>query len=31
VGVGALLSSFGFKDFHHGAQLQSPASGHLEG
>jgi hypothetical protein len=31
VGVGALLPSFGFKDFHHAARLQSPASGHLEG
>jgi hypothetical protein len=31
VEVGALLPSLGFKDFHHAAQLQSPASGHLEG
>jgi hypothetical protein len=31
MGVGALLPSFGFKDFHHAARLQSPASGHLEG
>jgi hypothetical protein len=31
VGVGALLPSLGFKDFHHTARLQSPASGHLEG
>jgi hypothetical protein len=31
VGVGALPPSLGFKDFHHGARLQSPASGHLEG
>jgi hypothetical protein len=31
VGVGALLPSLGFKDFHHAAQLQSLASGHLEG
>jgi hypothetical protein len=30
-GVGALLPSLGFKDFHHAARLQSPASGHLEG
>jgi hypothetical protein len=29
VGVGALLPSLGFKDFHHAAQLQSPAGGHL--
>jgi hypothetical protein len=29
VGVGALLPSLGFKDFHHAARLQSPASGHL--
>jgi hypothetical protein len=31
VGVGALPPSLGFKDFHHAARLQSPASGHLEG
>jgi hypothetical protein len=31
MGVGALLPSLGFKDFHHVARLQSPASGHLEG
>jgi hypothetical protein len=31
VGVGALLPSLGFKDFHHAARQQSPASGHLEG
>jgi hypothetical protein len=31
VRVGALLPSLGFKDFHHAAQLQSPASGHIEG
>jgi hypothetical protein len=31
VGVGALLPSLSFKDFYHAAQLQSPASGHLEG
>jgi hypothetical protein len=31
MGVGALLSSLGFKDFHHAARLQSPASGHPEG
>jgi hypothetical protein len=31
VGVGALLPSLGFKDFHHAARLQSPASGHLQG
>jgi hypothetical protein len=30
-GVGALLPLFGFKDFHHAAQLQSPVSGHLQG
>jgi hypothetical protein len=30
VEVGALLPSLGFKDFHHAAQLQPPASGHLE-
>jgi hypothetical protein len=29
--VGALPLSLGFKDFHHAARLQSPASGHLEG
>jgi hypothetical protein len=29
VGVGALLPSLGFKDFHLAARLQSPASGHL--
>jgi hypothetical protein len=29
--VGALLPSLSFKDFHHAARLQSPASGHLEG
>jgi hypothetical protein len=29
VGVGALQSSLGFKDFHHAARLQSPADGHL--
>jgi hypothetical protein len=28
VGVGALQSSLGFKDFHHAAWLQSPAGGH---
>jgi hypothetical protein len=28
VGVGALQSSLGFKDFHHAARLQSPTSGH---
>jgi hypothetical protein len=28
VGVGALQSSLGFKDFHHAARLQSPADGH---
>jgi hypothetical protein len=28
MGVGALLPSLGFKDFHHAARLQSPASGH---
>jgi hypothetical protein len=28
VGVGALQSSLGFKDFHHAARLQSPAGGH---
>jgi hypothetical protein len=31
VGVGALLPSLDFKDFHHATRLQSPASGHLEG
>jgi hypothetical protein len=31
VEVSALLPSLGFKDFHHAARLQSPASGHLEG
>jgi hypothetical protein len=31
VEVGALQPSLGFKDFHHAARLQSPASGHLEG
>jgi hypothetical protein len=31
VEVGALLPSLGFKDFHHAARLQPPASGHLEG
>jgi hypothetical protein len=28
VGVGALQSSLGFKDFHHAARLQSLAGGH---
>ena len=28
MGVGALQPSLGFKDFHHAAQLQSPAGGH---
>jgi hypothetical protein len=31
VGVGALLPSLDFKDFHHAAWLQSPSSGHLQG
>jgi hypothetical protein len=31
VGVDALPPSLGFKDFHHAAWLQPPASGHLEG
>jgi hypothetical protein len=31
MGVGALPPSFGFKDFHHAAWLQSPNSGHLGG
>jgi hypothetical protein len=31
MGVGILAPSLGFKDFHHAARLQSPASGHLEG
>jgi hypothetical protein len=31
MGVGALLPSLGFKDFHHAARLQSPTSGHLQG
>jgi hypothetical protein len=30
-GVGILPPTFGFKDFHHAARLQSPAGGHLEG
>jgi hypothetical protein len=30
VGVSALPSSLGLKDFHHSARLQSPASGHPE-
>jgi hypothetical protein len=28
VGVGALQSSLGFKDFHHAARLQSPTGSH---
>ena len=28
VGVGALYSSLGFKDFHHAARLQSLTNGH---
>jgi hypothetical protein len=28
VGVGALQSLLGFKDFHQAARLQSPAGGH---
>jgi hypothetical protein len=31
VGVGALLPSLSFKDFHHAAWLWSPAGGHLQG
>jgi hypothetical protein len=31
MGVGALLPLLSFKDFHHVARLQSPASGHLQG
>jgi hypothetical protein len=31
MGVAALLPSLGFKDFHHAARLQYPASGHLQG
>jgi hypothetical protein len=31
VGVGALLPSLSFKDFHHASRLRSPASGHLQG
>jgi hypothetical protein len=31
VGVDALPPSFGFKNFHHAARPQLPASGHLEG
>jgi hypothetical protein len=31
MGVGTLPPSFVFMDFHHGAWLQSPTSGHLEG
>jgi hypothetical protein len=30
-GARALLPLLGFKDFHHVARLQSPASGHPEG
>jgi hypothetical protein len=29
MGVGALQSSLGFKDFHHAARLQSFTNGHL--
>jgi hypothetical protein len=29
MGVGALQSSLGFKDFHHATWLQSPVGGHL--
>jgi hypothetical protein len=28
MGVGALQSSLGFKDFHHAARLHSPTGGH---
>jgi hypothetical protein len=28
VGIGALQSSLGFKDFHHASRLQSLAGGH---
>jgi hypothetical protein len=31
VGVGTLMPSLSFKDFHHAAQLRSPTSGHLQG
>jgi hypothetical protein len=31
MGVGILSPLFGFKDFHHAAQLQSPTGGHPEG
>jgi hypothetical protein len=31
VGVGALLPSLGFKDFHHAARPQPPAGGHPQG
>jgi hypothetical protein len=31
MGVVILPPSFGFKDFHHAAWLQSPVGGHLEG
>jgi hypothetical protein len=31
VGVGALQSSLGLKDFHHAARLHSPTNGHPEG
>jgi hypothetical protein len=31
VGVGALLPSLGFKDFHHAAQPQPPTGGHPQG
>jgi hypothetical protein len=30
MGVGTLQSSLSFKDFHHAARLQFPASGHPE-
>jgi hypothetical protein len=31
MGVGALLPSLGFKDFHHAAWPQPPAGGHPQG
>jgi hypothetical protein len=31
MGVRILSPPFGFKDFHHAAQLQPPAGGHPEG
>jgi hypothetical protein len=31
MGVGILLPSLGFKDFHHAARSQPPAGGHPQG